>query len=163
MLSIGGRVNIRRQVRWRQSLNFFLHALLHSLEHGAAAGEDDIFEQVPPDVLLALDDCLVSVLMDSILTLIHLLTPQTWVEENLGTLEALLVHSDRLGARQFVLLRRHGAISGSFEFCIEVMCDLAVLMLDFKSNVERFLSLLLSVDGDVLGVLSVEQLDHVVG
>ena len=106
MLSIGGRVNLRRHVRWSQRLHFFLHALLHTLKHSATASKYDVFEQVPPDVFLTLNDCLVGMLMDSIRTFIHLLPPLTRIEEDLRALKRLFVDGDGLGAGQFILLRR---------------------------------------------------------
>ena len=86
MLSIGGRVNVGKQVRGSQSLHFFLHTITHALEHRAATRKHNVLEQVSPDVFLALDDSLICVLMDSILTFLHLLAPQTRVEKYFGAL-----------------------------------------------------------------------------
>ena len=98
MLSICWRINLWGQVRWCKRLNFLLHTFFHSLEHGAATSKHDITEQGFPDVFFTLDDSLVSMLVNTILTLIHLLTPLAWVEEDLWALESLLIHGDRLGA-----------------------------------------------------------------
>ena len=39
-----------------KGLNFFLHALLHAVEHGATTSKDDILEKIFLDVILALHD-----------------------------------------------------------------------------------------------------------
>ena len=66
-------------------MNFLLHASLHSLEHCAASGKHDVFEQVFPDVFLTLDDSMISVLMDTVLIVFHTFTiPIRWLEEDFG-------------------------------------------------------------------------------
>ena len=79
-------------------LYFLLHTCLHSFEHRCSTGKDYIFEKVPPDVALALDDSVVGVLMDAIRILLHLLAPVAWLEENLWAFEALSVYRDGLRA-----------------------------------------------------------------
>ena len=87
MLSVGWSIDIRLQVGRCQRLNFLLHASLHSLEHRAAARKHDASEQVLPDVLLALDDRVVRVLMDTVLIIFGTLAvPIGWLEEDLGAL-----------------------------------------------------------------------------
>ena len=87
MLSIGRSINLWLKIRRCQRLNFLLHASLHSLEHCAAAGEHDASEQVLPDVLLALDYCVIGVLMDTVLVVFGTLAvPIGRLEENLGAL-----------------------------------------------------------------------------
>lgn len=88
VLSVGRGVHNRLKVRWRQCLNFLLHARLHALEHCASTCQNDVLEQVLPDVFLALDDCVIRVLMDAVLIVFCsiLKVPGVWLEENLGAL-----------------------------------------------------------------------------
>lgn len=53
---------------WRRSecLNFLLHSIFHSLEHRTPSCQHNIFEEVFPNIIVALDDAVVCVLMDTV-------------------------------------------------------------------------------------------------
>ena len=99
MFSISWGEHFRRKVRRSKRLYFLLHTCLHSFEHRSSTGKDYIFEKVPPDVTLALDNSVVGVLMDAILvSILHLCTQSAWLEEDLWAFEARSVYSDGLRA-----------------------------------------------------------------
>ena len=97
MFSISWGEYFGREVGRSKRLYFLLHTCLHSFEHRSTAGKDYIFEKVPPDVTLALDNSVVGVLMDAIRILLHL-PVVLWLEEDLWAFETLLVYRDGLRA-----------------------------------------------------------------
>ena len=98
MFSISWGEYFWREVGRSKRLYFLLHTCLHSFEHRSTTGKDYIFEKVPPDVSLALDNRIVGVLMDAILSILHLGSPVTWLEEDLWAFQTLSINRDGLGA-----------------------------------------------------------------
>jgi len=140
-------------------LYFFLHACLHSFEHRAATSQHNASKQVLPNVFLAFDDGVVSVLVDAILVVLHLLSPVRWLEQNLGALECLPVHCDSLRAWQLVLLRRRGLITRSLQLSIEIVSNLSMQVLNLDGCLVSLLFLFIGSKGQVLGVSFVQQED----
>ena len=97
MFSISWGEYFWREVGRSKRLYFLLHTCLHSFEHRSTTGKDYIFEKVPPDVTLALDNSVVGVLMDAIRIFLHL-PVVLWLEEDLWAFETLLVYRDGLRA-----------------------------------------------------------------
>lgn len=114
MLSIGRRVNTWLQVRGSQCLNFLLHAFFHSLEHCAASSEYDISEQILPDVTLTLDNCIVGVLVNTILVVLHLSKPVVWLEQNFWALKTRSIDLNCLGTWQLILLGGSAIVARCF-------------------------------------------------
>ena len=81
-----------------------MHAFLHSLEHCAASSEYDILEQITPDVTLTFDNCIVGILVNTVLVVLHPFVPVTWIEQNFWALKTLCVDLNCLGTWQLILL-----------------------------------------------------------
>lgn len=76
-------------------MNLLGHARLNALEHGAAAGKHDVSEEVPADVLVALHDGVVGVLVDTVLAKVLL---KRWHEKKFWALQSLLSDLDPVAA-----------------------------------------------------------------
>jgi len=94
VLAICGRLNIRAHWRRCKRLDFFLHASLHSLKHGASTSKDDVLKQVLLDVVLTLHYRVVGVLVNTID--LHGVGLHRGHEEHLRALQALLTQRDLL-------------------------------------------------------------------
>ena len=75
MLPVGWGVHIGRHIRGCQSLDLLLHTRLHTFKHSAASSKNDVLEEIAPDVSMALYDGIVGVLMNSVMIVLHLLSP----------------------------------------------------------------------------------------
>jgi hypothetical protein len=131
-------------VRWRehlwshgarcQSLDLFGHSGLDSLEHSAATRQDDIAEEVLADVLVALHDRVVSVLVDAILAegaARFRIVVEGRREQKLWTFKSFLAYENLLAAWQEVeALSVARSLIGLLHFGVVVEGDHAVLNFD---------------------------------
>ena len=72
-------------------MNFFLHSVLHALEHSATASKHDVLEEVLLDVGIALHDRVKCVVVDS-LSIRNVVV--LWIEEQFRTLESFFLYID---------------------------------------------------------------------
>lgn len=86
--------------RGRQLVKLLPHALTHALEQSGASRQDDILEQIPAHVIIALGDRVVAILVHSLQFVATVLRR----EQDLSTLKALVADQDLAAVRQLVVL-----------------------------------------------------------
>jgi len=91
MLAICGCIDLRTHWGGGKGLNFLLHALLHTLEHGAATSEDDVLEEILLNVVIALHNRFKCVLVDALNVFIELFGGLIRLEEYLRASQPFLL------------------------------------------------------------------------
>jgi len=109
-----------------QGLDFLLHALGNTLEHGGATREDNVAIEILADIDVALHDGIISGLVDTGI----FLADQIGLEQHLGAAEALVANGDDLAVGQFVVLLQGRRLGGGLHFLIEVQGNIGELLLD---------------------------------
>lgn len=103
MLAIRGRIDFGAHWGGGEGLNFLLHALLHTLEHGAATCEDDVFEEILLNVVIAFHNRFKCVLVDALNVLIELLGGLVRLEQYLRAPKPFLLQIQWLISGQHIL------------------------------------------------------------
>merc|ERR1740121_482559 len=116
--------------RWGEGSDLFRHALFHARVHGGTTREHNVGVEVLADVNVALHDALVGQLVDTLV----FETDFRRLEQGLRRAEALIANRDDLPVGQFVGALEVRVLLCAVELLVEVLSDVAVLLLDVTDN-----------------------------
>jgi len=134
-----------------KSGDFLLESLSNTVEHGGTTGHNDVTVKLLSDIDIALHDGLEGELVVAGV----FLTELVGLEEGLGASELLVAEGDGLTIGKLVVDLLDGGVAGSLQLGVEVLSNVAVLLLDVSGDFS------LSGGGEVAADLS-QKLDHVV-
>lgn len=111
------------------------HALTHSIEESVASSKDDVLEQVLLNVIIALLNRLVGIMLHAFEVAV-LLACFLRREQDLGRLEAFCAYQDFPAIGQFVILLPGVTVLGSLLLSFIINDDLAHFFLDVLDNLQ---------------------------
>ena len=115
---------------WGKGLDFLLHPVGDTGEHGGASGEDSVGVQILTDVNVALHDAVVCGLVDT--GRFH--SQEGGLEQGLGATETLVADGDDLTVGELVALLQGGAWSSGLHLLLEVKGNVAEFLLDVTND-----------------------------
>lgn len=131
-------------------MDLLLHTVLHALEHGAATGQDDVLKQVSADVRVTGSDALVRLSSDTLV----LLLDELRVEEDVRCADELISQHQLRVVRKLELLNGIGRLLRLLKLGIEVLSNVAPLLLDMDLDLLSVLVRVFSaIRALIIGVL----------
>jgi len=127
---LGGSNDLDLHGGWSKSSDLLLHSVGNTGEHGGASGKDVVGVEILTDVDVALHDGVVGGLVDT--GRFH--TNEGWLEEGLGTPEALVSDGDDLTVGKLVALLEGGGGGGGGHFLLEVQGNIAKFFFDVSND-----------------------------
>jgi hypothetical protein len=113
-----------------QGLDFLLHTLGDTLEHGCTTRQDDVAIQILSDIDIAFHDGVIGGLVDTSIFLAN----KVGFEQHFGASETLVANGDDLTIRQFIVLLQGRRLGGGLHFLIEIQGDIGQFLLDISDD-----------------------------
>ena len=111
-------------------LDFLLHSVGNTREHGSTSGKDGVGIEILTDIDVALHDAVIGGFVDA--GLFH--SDEGWLEEDFRASESFVSDGDDLSVRKFIRLLQRAAALGSGHFLFEIEGDVAELLLDVTND-----------------------------